>query len=559
MVEKIKNSNDKTTNIRNKEKKLDIKVGKNFIMNYEELETRVAFVNNGKLEEYKVDRANSNTPIKGDIYLGKINKNDDSLQASFIDIGAERNAFLHYRDVILDDNKSEQIDTNKNVINISFIEKVKTFLSRDKRPRLLKLFENRRNRCLTKLDIPKFFQIGSEILVQITKGSIGTKGSRATANISIPGRYLVLVPNSNTIGLSKKIDDNKERKRLKTILLNLNMPTGMGIICRTVAEGCKDVYLQRDLDMLLEKWQQIVDSFNQPQIPSKIYSEPNLFEKTGREMITDDIDNIIIDDKLSFTNLKQSLCKIVGDSVLDKIHFYDNPRPVFSYYGLDNQIKHIFSRVARLPSGGYICVDETEALIAIDVNSGKSKGKDLPETILTTNEEAATEVARQLKLRDIGGLVVIDFIDMYSNKDRDAVFKLMKKLIKNDKARIKILPISKFGLMEMTRQRGHESLQDLVYDKCPYCHGRGSIKSDISMSIEIQRKLKEILKRKKTSKDLEIRIILNTTVLERLKNQDSDIFSSLEKEFGSNLSFRADDEIHIESFKIINPKNNTEY
>ncbi len=542
-------------------KQIDIDTGKHFIMNYGELETRVAFVNSGKLEEYHIERINEKAAMTGAIYLGRINRNDTSLQASFVDIGTQRNAFLHHRDIIPDENKVDKIELNQSKPqNTSFISKVKTLLSRDKRPRLLKLFEHRRTKCLTTADVPKFFRPGSEILVQVTKGPIGTKGARLTAAVSIPGRYLVLVPNSTTVGLSKKIESNKERTRLKKILINLNLPSGMGLICRTVGEGVKEVYFQRDLDMLLEKWEQIESSFSNPQIPAKVYTEPNLFEKTMRELVTVDIDNIILDDKPSYDNLMESLYKIAGDSVLNKIHYYDKAKSIFDYYSLKNQIDHIFSRVAKLPSGGYICLDETEALIAIDVNSGRNKGKNLLDTILTTNKEAAAEVARQLKLRDIGGIIVIDFIDMSRACDRDEIYKLMNSLVREDKARTKIAQISRFGIMEMTRQRVHESIQDLVYDKCPYCHGRGQIKSVLSMSVEIQRKLKEILRRRQNVKtNFKVRIIMHPEVLERLKKHDSDLFTSLESEFGGDLSFRADEKIHHESFQIVNPENNNIY
>lgn len=558
---------------------------KQIILNCEQLETRFALLKGGKLEEYEIERPDEDEIIPGSIYLGKIVRLEPNLEAAFVNIGAEKNAFMHYKDMlpasydIMDnirkiDEKNKKADKempeekkggkgkgspkNKKLMSI-FSEKVRGFLGRADKSRRLKEFEERlHGGKITTADIPKVFPYNSELLVQVTKGPIGIKGARATTNISIPGRYLVLLPYSDHIGLSSKIDDAKERSRLRKILGELDVPDGMGLICRTVGEGRKAVFFRRDLDMLLNIWHDIETALeNNSSAPKLLYEEPKLLERTVRDLLTDEIDEIIVDDKEKYQYLKESLSRFVGKDFNTKITMYQRAEPVFVKYKVAEQVADIFKRVVSLPSGGYICIDETEALISIDVNSGKSKSaKDQPQMILQTNLEAAEEIARQMRLRNIGGLLVIDFIDMNSAKDRETVNKAVRKFVQDDRAKIKLLPISKFGLMEMTRQRENESLKDVVYDLCPYCNGSGRVKSAISMSVEIQRRLKEILKRRRREKSFAVRVIMNPAVLARLKNDDATLLKELEAEYGKDLSFRADPSIHIEDFKLINPDTN---
>jgi ribonuclease G len=312
--------------------------------------------------------------------------------------------------------------------------------------------------------------------------------------------------------------------------------------------------------MMLAAWHKVNTFLENPKVPALVYREPNLLERTVRDFLTEDIDEIFIDNPEAFKTMKGLLTKFGGRKMAEKVKNYTNPRPIFEFYGIKHQIADIFKRVVPLPSGGYLCVDETEALVAIDVNTGKNrKSKDQPETILNTNLEAAEEVARQLRLRNVGGLVVIDFIDMRPQKDREKVFKLMKKLVKEDRAKSKMLPISKLGLMEMTRKREQESLQDAVYDPCPYCNGTGLVKSTMSMSVEIQRSLQQVLKAHSKEKDIEVRVIIHPAVLARLKNEDASILIEMEKNYGRNLSFRADKNIHHEEFKLVDPETGAEY
>ena len=558
---------------------------KQIIINCEELETRFALLKNARLEEYEIERA-SDDILPGSIYLGKIVRLEPSLEAAFVDIGAEKNAFLHYKDMlpathdIVDnikkiDKESGKESGKENVEEdpaaaakngkkkrflSGFSEKIRNFLGGDRSRRLRDLEMAIHRGKITAADIPKMFPAGSELLVQVTKGAIGTKGARVTTNLTIPGRYLVLLPYSDHIGLSSKIDENKERDRLRRILQELDIPDGMGLICRTVGEGRKALFFKRDLDMLLSIWHKVETAIQTPRAPMIVYQEPTLLERTVRDFLTDEIDEIVIDSKKSYDFLKDAFHQFVGSDFDMKVIFYNKAEPIFSHYKIHEQAANIFQRVVQLPSGGYICIDETEALVAIDINSGKNRAsRDQADTILKTNLEAAEEIARQMRLRNIGGQLVIDFIDMRSSQDRETVNKAMRKFVSDDRAKTRILPLSKFGLMEMTRQREHESIQDVVYDPCPYCNGTGRVKSALSMSVEIQRRLKEILKRRNSPKKMDIRVIMNPAILARLKNEDAELLRNLEAEYGKDLSFRADPTIHIEEFKLVDPESGREF
>ena len=542
------------------------------IINCEELETRFALLRDGVLEEYEIQRLDDDELLPGSIYLGKITHLEPKLEAAFVDIGAKKNAFLHYKDMlpasydVLDDirNMEGELPQNskkKGKILDKLASKIRGLIGSGCKSKRLKEFETKlHSGKITVADIPKMFPEGSELLVQIQKGPIGTKGARVTTNITIPGRYLVLLPYSNHIGLSSKIDEKKERSRLRKILMDLEIPEGMGLICRTIGEGKKAAAFDRDLAMLLNTWYQADSALETCSAPALVYKEFDLLERTVRDFLSDDIDEIVVDTPEAADTLRQMFEKFAGKGFATKITVHNRAVSVFERYGIADQVANIFHRIAPLPSGGYLCIDETEALVAIDVNSGKIKnGKDQPEVILKTNLEAAKEIARQARLRNIGGLIVIDFIDMRTQRDRDAVFHAMKTYVENDRAKTKLLPISRFGLMEVTRQREHESIQDVIYDPCPYCSGSGRVKSPVSMSVEIQRKLKELLKKRRRTKQFAIRVIMHPAILARLKNEDAELLKDLEDNYGKDLSFRADPTLHMEQFKLIDPETGTEY
>ena len=524
------------------------------------MESRFALLHNGKLEEYQIERKD-NDPKVGDIYLGRIVNLDPLLQAAFVDIGAPKNAFLHFHEML----------PGYSDLAGQYLEEV---VKKEQKPARRPKSKNGRaaakaaaeenpspakERKITTADIPNIFKPGMNILVQVVKAPISTKGARITTDISIPGRFLVLMPNNDHIGLSTKIESNTERERLRKILDDLKLPEGMGLICRTVGEGRRSTFFKRDLDLLLDYWQQIRDGIAQNRAPKLLYTEPNLIDRTIRDFVTDEIGGIIVDDKEVRKHIIETFRRIGVGKMSDKVVFYNGSKPVFEEYKINDHLKTVFQREVKLPGGGGICIDETEALIAIDVNTGKGhSGADQPELILKTNMEAAEEIARQLRLRNVGGLVVLDFIDMRTAKDRDELYRYMKKLVKDDRAKTKVLPLSKLGLMEMTRQREQESILDQVYTPCPYCRGSGLVKSAVTMSAEIQRRLNSVLKDKKYKDVDSVRVIMHPEILARLRNEDAVFLQELEEKYNHELSFRADQSLHYEEFRLVDPVTDTE-
>jgi ribonuclease G len=494
----------------------------------------VAVLEDGKLEEFTIERS-SDERLVGSIFKGKVRNLEDGLKAAFVDIGFEKNAFLHYWDIV-----PASFDSG--------VEIVERETRRRDKPRI------------TQKDIPRLYPPGTDIIVQVTKGPIGTKGPRVTTNLALPGRYLVLLPNSDQSGISRKIENVEERQRLKKILRSLKIPEGMGVIIRTVGEGQQSRYFVRDLALLLEEWKQIQERINHQSPASCVFQEPDLIERTVRDFLTEDVERIVIDTPQQFDRVRDMIARISKRSV-SKVKLYGDSQPVFDRFNISRQLESAFARQVHLKSGGYIVIDETEALVAIDVNTGrhKSSGKDQESTILKVNLEAAEEISRQLRLRNMGGLIVLDFIDMKSRRDQQSVYQRIKEGLRRDKAKTHVLPISQLGLMEMTRQRHSESVRAAVYDDCPYCKGRGKVKSALTMSVEIQRKLSEILKKRhRDDSDFQLRIVVNPTVLERLRTEDEQLLIALEKRYFGKLSFRSEPAFHSEQFKIYNAVTNEE-
>jgi len=512
---------------------------KEVIINAEPLETRVAVLEDSKLEDLTVERTGDERLV-GSIYKGKVKNLEDGLKAAFVDIGFEKNAFLHYWDII----------PNSFDSSVEIVERDDASRSRRKdKPKI------------TQKDVPRLFPPGSEIIIQVTKGPIGTKGPRVTTNLSLPGRYLVLLPNSDQSGISRKIENGEERQRLKKIVRELTIPDGMGVIIRTAGEEKRKAYFVRDLAMLLEEWTQIQERITTQPLASCVYQEPDLIERTVRDFLTEDVDKIVIDNAKKYELIRDSIKRISPRSAR-KVHFYNEAEPLFDRYNISRQLEAAFSRQVNLRSGGYLIIDETEALVAIDVNTGKHKQagtKDHDSTILKVNQDAADEICRQLRLRNMGGIIVLDFIDMKSRKDQQAIFQRMKENLKRDKAKTHVLPLSQLGLMEMTRQRQTESVRSSLYDDCDHCKGRGVIKSAETMSVEIQRKLTQILKgRPRDESDFQVKIVCNPQVLDRLRTRDERLLIELEKKFFAKLSFRPDPTFHNEEWKIYNALNNEE-
>lgn len=509
--------------------KKDIKTGVRLVINCEKLENRVALLDNGVVEEYNIERVGTSSIINS-VFKGRIRNIEQGLKAMFIDIGLDKNAFLHFWDAI--------------PAALEGMEEVNRRGAKKK-----KRIESK--------DIPTLYPVGSEIMVQVTKGPVGNKGPRVTTNISLAGRLLVLMPLNDTCGISRKIEDPKERARLRKILEDIDLPEGMGVILRTEAMGKRARHIIRDLNILIEQWNDTVAVRDSQPAPVCCLQEPDLVERTVRDFLTEDIDEVACDDQATVERM-QKLATQISKRAKRRINYYQGQTALFEHYGIQKQIDNAFYRQVWLPCGGYIVIDQTEALVAIDVNTGRNKGqKDQDKLLTETNLEAAAEVARQLRLRNMGGLIVVDFIDMKHRKDQQAVYKAMLQHLKRDKAKTQVTQISPFGLMEMTRQRLNESLGTTIYEPCPYCKGHGQVKTPITMSVELQRRLSAVLGRLPEN-DRSVLVVVHPDVMQRLKTEDGEHLVALERKYGARLTFRTDPTYHRETFTLANAQSGEE-
>ena len=526
-------------------------LSREIIINAEKLETRVAVLENGRLEEFQVEHP-TDERLVGSIYKGRIQNLQNDLQAAFVNIGMKKNAFLHYWDMNPDDESLLDDDEEEGGGEEDDSQKGGKEGGKKKKG----------GKRLTNEEIEKRFPAGSVVTVQVSKGPIGTKGPRITASLSIPGRYLVLMPGGTLRGVSRKIGDAEERKRLKKILDRLQklIPKDCGLIVRTAGQGATHTAFVRDLRVLINAYNDMKQAVKDMPAPCCVYEEPDLVMRIVRDWMTEDVDRIVVDDPVVYERVRKE-CARISRHARNLVQLYDGRYPIFDHYGVETQLEEAFRRKVPLRSGGYLVIDETEALIAVDVNTGRHKGKGSQEdAILEVNLDAVEEVARQLRLRNIGGLVVLDLIDMKSRKHQAAVYKAMKAALKRDKARTNVLPISDLGLMEMTRQRQEESLLSQMYVNCPYCRGHGMIRSPLALSVDIQRQIAAI-KRKllHDKKDADLQILVAPPVLDRLRREDEATLVELQRDFPGRFAFKAEPQRHPESFSIIDNEGNTLY
>ena len=503
------------------------------VINAETLEKRVALLTNGVLDKFEIEHKGENRMV-GAIFKGRVQNLESGLKAAFVDIGQPKNAFLHYWDMLPAANDSQ----------VEFIRDNESAEQKQRKARY------------QAKDIPQLFPSGSDIVIQVVKDQIGTKGPRSTTNIALAGRYLVLMPFSGACGVSRKIEDAPERERLKDILRSLTIPEGMGVIIRTAGEGKQARWFVRDLHLLLKRWQGIVEKINSPdRKPVLLYQEPGLIERTVRDFLTEEVDRILVDNPEDF-RLVQDLVGEISPRSRSRVELYHDPIPVFERYNIERQIEQLFQRRVSLPSGGEIVIDETEALTAIDVNTGSHRGKEGKDGSFITqaNIEAVVEAARQIQLRNLGGLIMIDTIDMKNPKDRKKVFDALRDAMANDRAKHQILPISQLGVLQMTRQRHTESNTTSMYTACPHCQGRGIVKNPRTVSVEIQRKLLSTIRKLRESagpdKELEINILLHPINLERIITEDREFFRDLMKSCKVRLGTKPDPTYSIEAFKL---------
>lgn len=459
-------------------------------------ECRIAIVEDGVLEELYIERASQDNYV-GNIYKGRIVNLEPSIQAAFVDFGVGRNGFLHISDVEPQYFRQGGYDPSEPIGGSRFADidsgeddahegegEHGGQRTRQRRP------PTRGGRPRVKPPIQEIFKRGDEVLVQVIKEGIGTKGPTLSTYISIPGRYLVLMPALGRVGVSRKIEDDELRRTLRDTLLELNPPKGLGFIVRTAGADRTKKELSRDMAYLLRLWKVIVRRLKKVPGPCDIYEESDMIIRTIRDIFTADIDSIYIDHPEAYERAKEFL-QLVMPRHVGRLHLYEGKEPLFHKYKLDMEIAKIYQRKVPLRNGGSIVIDQTEALVAIDVNSGnfRAAADDADETSYQLNIAAAKEIARQLRLRDLGGVIVNDFIDMRKERHRRGVERALRDAMRRDRARAKILRTSPFGLIEMTRQRIRPSLKRSVYGDCPCCTGRGVVKTAESMAIEVVRML----------------------------------------------------------------------
>jgi len=510
--------------------------GTRIAINCEELETRVAVIQDGVLGDYKTERSDDDHLV-GSIFKGRVKNLEPGLKAMFVDIGMERNGFLHYWDAI-----PAALDNEMEIVPRG---------NKGGKPK------GKKKSKISSADIPKIYPVGSEVVLQVTKGPIGNKGPRVTTNISMAGRYLVLQPLAEQFGISRKIEDPKERARLRKIMEKLTVPEGMGLIMRTVAAGKRDRHFVRDLAILLEQWDEIVRVRDTNPAPVRCFEEPDIVERTVRDFLTDEVGEIVCDHRDTVERMRDLVGQISRRARKHIVH-WSGPGALFEKLGIEKQIDEAFFREVWLPCGGYIVIDETEALVSIDVNTGRNRGSNnIDKTILQTNLEAADEAGRQLRLRDIGGLVVIDFIDMRQRRDQQAVFKRMKDAVATDRAKTHVLPISQLGLLEMTRQRLGESVAISNYEPCVHCTGLGKIKSLTTMSVELQRAIGALMQRHETENH-DLLIIVSPEFMERLKKEDAKILEDMQRRYAARFTFRTDASFSRQKFVLANAETGDE-
>lgn len=503
------------------------------LLNIESKEMRYAHLKNGRLYDLVVERKQERQ-LTGNIYKGRVTNILHNIQSAFIDINEGENGFIHISDILENTKKFEQIfDMDFDLdYDISSIDE----------------------KAQQQIDIEQVLKPDQFVLVQVVKEPIGTKGARLTSNVSIAGRYLVLLPNSPHRGVSRKIEDRNARERLKKLIRAFEMPQDMGLICRTASGSVEADILINEANELLRTWQTIMDNFQKSTQPALLYAESDLIKRAVITAVDKQFDRLLVDDYEVYQTCK-SLYSRYGSEHPLRIDYYRDKIPMFERFNVEREIERTIGRKVWLPSGGYLFFDRTEAMYTVDVNSGRSSSSqaDVEESLVRINLEAAEEIARQLRLRNIGGLIICDFIDMRLRKNQRRVLDRLKDCMKDDSAKCTILGMSEFGLVEMTRQRNRGSLIQTIFTSCPYCHGSGLVKSHESISIEIERALKKVIN---CHQQFALRLETHPELNRYLNTIDKKYLLKLAEEFNAHLEFTASDEMHINDFHFYSTINN---
>lgn len=502
------------------------------LVNSNARETRVALLENAALVELLIERQQTQS-IVGNIYKGRVSKILPGMQAAFVDIGLPKAGFLYVADIATDSPPVVQqpIDT--------------PFRENNTDSRMLVLPQL----VPPTVSIRELLREGQELLVQITKEPLGTKGCRLTTYLSLAGRHMVLMPGVDHIGVSRRLTDEAEKERLLQCVTTI-LPAGMGCILRTLSAGASLQDLQVDLHFLLTRWRQLQYHAPSAPVPSLLYQESNVVLRTLRDLFAEHVDRCFIDHPAIYLDAQEFVRVSSTPQLATKIHLYREAVPLFDAFAIEKEIDRALHRKVWLKSGGYITIDHTEALVAIDVNTGRFVGHDdFESTILRTNLEAAHEIARQIRLRNLGGLLILDFIDMASVVHREQVSQALEVACKNDRARIKILGISEFGVVEMTRQRARTSLHDLLCEPCTACHGTGARESLATVCSKVFREIQRFLPAVRQARKIQLHV--HPEIAAGLRGEERFYLEEIEQEFQLDLVVTADDELPSGQFEVL--------
>ncbi len=503
------------------------------IINTRPHETRVALVENGMVVELYVERETGHE-LMGNIYRGRVVRVLPGMQAAFVDIGLERTAFLYVSDV------------HRGVLTMDgglFPEED----SPDRNEQEQSPAQRHHMRPVEDAHIEDLLKEGQHLMVQVAKEPLGTKGARVTSHISLAGRRLVLMPTVNHIGVSRKIEDREERERLRSLIDDIR-PPGCGFIARTVSEGNSKRKLKSEMDFLLKLWNNIQEKMERLSGPGLLYRDLTVSLRAVRDLFTREVDRLVIDSADEYDRIMDFI-NTFAPRLRYSVQLYEGNEPIFDAYGIEMEISRGLGNNIWLKSGGYIVIEMTEALTAIDVNTGSYVGKrNLEETILKTNLEAVKEIAYQLRFRNIGGLIVIDFIDMESKENRERVFTALKEAMSRDRAKTNILPMSDLGLIEMTRKRTRENLVRFLTEPCFYCEGKGLLKSKKTVCYEIFRDLERV----KVNSDTEevVYVMVNPDIDQVLREEEQESVMDLEKRIHRRIIVIPKDNFHLEQYEI---------
>lgn len=507
-----------------------------------EFETKkVAVVEDGHLEEYFVERA-SDKQLVGSIYKGKVSSIVPGIGAAFIDIGLEKNGFLYVADVVGQGVLEEDADFGDGHDKVE----AEGAPAASRKPQQGHS-RGRRDKHESIPLIQDVLKKDQEVLVQVVKEPFGTKGARLTCQISLAGRFVVFMPHHPHVGISKRIDDRKERDRIRQIIKGVNLPKESGLIVRTAAWGCEAKILERDIRFLVHQWKMIQRRCVMHKAPSAVHEEYGLVLRMVRDVLSENFDRILINDREEFKRVDRFMRAAVPN-LRPKLLLYGGETPLFVAHGIQKEIEKIYEPRASLKSGGHLVIEQTEALVAIDVNTGKFTGtKNLEETAFRTNCEAAKEIAKQIRLRDLGGIIIVDFIDMEMADHRRQVLRILEESLRRDRAKTSFLNLSQLGLVEMTRQRMRKSLESASTQECPYCQGKGIVKSRETVAGDALQKLSAFVRNIRKE---QVELTACPEVIEVLSRANCKMIHTIESESQNKISLVADSHLHVEEVRL---------